>query len=63
MNGQVLLTGGTQYVCALGKRGEAGEQPIKNREMRELEQKGNQACWSGFHCTIYASGNSADLTS
>jgi len=33
----------TQYVRALGKIFEAGGQPVKNREMRSLAQKGNQA--------------------
>jgi len=41
---QVHLTGETQHVPALGKPGEAGENPIENREMRGLVQKGrNQA--------------------
>ena len=33
----------TQYVRTLGKIFEAGGQPVKNREMRSLAQKGNQA--------------------
>jgi len=33
----------TQYVRALGKIFEAGGQPVKNREMRSLAQRGNQA--------------------
>jgi len=33
----------TQYVRALGKTFEAGGQPVKNREMRSLAQRGNQA--------------------
>jgi len=40
--GQVRLRGDTQYVRALGKIFEAGEQPVKNRERRSLTQKGNQ---------------------
>ena len=36
----------TQYVRALGKIFEAGGQPVKNREMRSLAQKGNQAKFS-----------------
>jgi len=48
VEGQVHLTGLPQYVRALGKRGEAGEKPIENREMRGLVQKGrNQA--KDFH--------------
>ena len=33
----------TQYVRALGKIFEASGQPVKNREMRSLAQRGNQA--------------------
>jgi len=33
----------TQYVRALGKIFEAGGQPVKNRKMRSLAQRGNQA--------------------
>jgi len=44
MEGQVHLSGNTQYVtsCALGRIGEGDDQPAKNREMRSLTQKGNQ---------------------
>jgi len=42
LEGQVHLSGDTQYVCALGKIFEAGGQPVKNREMRSLAQRGNQ---------------------
>jgi len=38
---QARLSGDTQYVRALGKRGEADEQPVKNWEMRSLA--------GGFH--------------
>jgi len=41
--GQVHLSGENQHVRAVGKIFEAGEQPVKNREMRSLVQKGNQA--------------------
>jgi len=40
---QVHLSGDSKYVCALGKIFEAGGQPDKNREMRSLVQRGNQA--------------------
>jgi len=43
LEGQVHLSGETQYVGALGKIFEAGGQPVKNREMRSLAQRGNQA--------------------
>jgi len=43
MNGQVHLSVDTQYVHALGKIFEAGGQPVKNREMRSLAKRGNQA--------------------
>jgi len=43
MKGQVHLSGDTQYVHALGKIFEAGGQPVKNREMRSLAKRGNQA--------------------
>ena len=43
LEGQVHLSGDTQYVRALGKIFEAGGQPVKNREMRRQAQKGNQA--------------------
>ena len=43
LEGQVHLSGDTQYVRALGKIFEAGGQPVKNREMRSLAQRGNQA--------------------
>ena len=53
LEGQVHLSGPlrwscpsnaeTQYVRALGKIFEAGGQPVKNREMRSLAQRGNQA--------------------
>jgi len=46
LEGQVHLSGDTQYVRALGKIFEAGGQPVKNREMRSLTQKGNQAKFS-----------------
>ena len=39
----------TQYVRALGKIFEAGGPPVKNREMRSLAQKGNQANLKFFH--------------
>ena len=42
LEGQVHLSGDTQYVRALGKIFEAGGQPVKNREMKSLAQKGNQ---------------------
>jgi len=45
---KVHQSGNTQYVRALGKIGEAGEQPVKSREMRSLAQKDNQAKFS--HC-------------
>jgi len=48
LEGQVHLSGDTQYVRALGKIFEAGGQPVKNREMRSLAQGGNQAKF--FHC-------------
>jgi len=41
--GQVHLSDDTQYVRALGKIFEAGGQPVKNREMRSLAQRGNRA--------------------
>jgi len=43
MEGQVHLSGNTQYIRALGKIGENDDQPVKNREMRSLTQKDNQA--------------------
>jgi len=43
LEGQVHLGGNTQYVRALGKIFETGGQPVKNREMRSLAQRGNQA--------------------
>jgi len=43
LEGQVHLSGDTQYVRALGKILEAGGQPVENREMRSLAQRGNQA--------------------
>jgi len=43
LEGQVHLSGDTQYVRALGKIFEAGGQPVKNREMKSLAQRGNQA--------------------
>jgi len=43
LEGQVHLSGDTQYVCALGKIFEAGGQPVKNRKIRSLAQRGNQA--------------------
>jgi len=43
VKGQVHLSGDTQYVHALGKIFEAGGQPVKNREMRSLAKRGNQA--------------------
>jgi len=43
LEGQVHLSGDTQYVRALGKIIEAGGQPVKNREMRSLPQRGNKA--------------------
>jgi len=43
LEGQVHLSGNTQYVRALGKIFEAGGQPVKNTEMRSLAQRGNQA--------------------
>jgi len=43
LGGQVHLSGDTQYVHALGKIFEACEQPVKNKKMRSLAQKGNQA--------------------
>jgi hypothetical protein len=43
MEGQVHLSGNAQYVCALGRIGEGDDQPVKNRTMRSLTQKGNQA--------------------
>ena len=43
LEGQVHLSGDTQYVHALGKIFEAGGQPVKNREMRSLAKRGNQA--------------------
>jgi len=43
LEGQVNLSGDTQYVRALGKIFEAGGQPVKNREMRSMAQRGNQA--------------------
>jgi len=52
LEGQVHLsgdTGDTQYVRALGKIFEAGGPPVKNREMRSLAQKGNQANLKFFH--------------
>jgi len=46
MEGQVHLSGNTQYVCALGRigviLGEGDDQPAKNMESRSLTQKGNQ---------------------
>jgi len=48
LEGQVHLSDDTQYVHALGKTFEAGGQPVKNREMRNLAQRGNQAKF--FHC-------------
>ena len=41
--GQVHLSSDTQYVRALGKMFEACEQPVTNRKMRSLAQRGNQA--------------------
>jgi len=38
----------TQYVRALGEIFEAGGQPVKNREMRSLAQRGNRVKF--FHC-------------
>jgi len=43
MEGQVHLSGNTQYVRTLGMIREGDDQPVKNREMRSLTQKGNQA--------------------
>jgi len=43
LEGQVHLSGDIEYVRALGKTFEAGGQPVKNREMRSLAQRGNQA--------------------
>jgi len=43
MEGQVHLIGNTQYVRALGRICEGDDQPVKNKEMRSLTQKGNQA--------------------
>ena len=43
LEGQVCLSGDTQYVRALGKIFEAGGQPVKNRGIRSLTQRGNQA--------------------
>ena len=43
LKGRVRLSGDTEYVHALGKIFEAGEQPVKNREMRSLAKRGNQA--------------------
>ena len=45
MEGQVHLSGNTQYVCALSRigviLGEGDDQPAKNMESRSLTQKGN----------------------
>ena len=38
LEGQVHLSGDTQYVLAVGKTFEAGGQTVKNREMRSLAQ-------------------------
>jgi len=46
LEGQVHLSDDTQYVRALGKIFEAGGQPVKNREMRSMAQRGNQAKFS-----------------
>jgi len=43
LEGQVHLSGNTQYVHALGQILETGGQPVKNREMRSLTQRGNRA--------------------
>ena len=43
MEGQVHLSSDTQYVRALGMIREGDDQPVKNRKMRSLTQKGNQA--------------------
>jgi len=43
LEGQVHLSGDNEYVCAMGKIFEAGRQPVKNREIRSLAQRGNQA--------------------
>ena len=42
-NKNVHLSGNTQYVHALGRICDGDDQPVKNREMRSLTQKGNQA--------------------
>jgi len=43
LKGQFHLSGDTQYVHALGKIFEAGGQPVKDREIRSLAKRGNQA--------------------
>jgi len=46
LEGKVHMSGDTQYVRALAKIFEAGGQPVKNRVMRSLTQKDNQAKFS-----------------
>jgi len=53
LEGQVHLSGNTQYVRAVGKIFEAGGQPIKNREMRSLAQKGNRPSFATV-CRAYS---------
>jgi len=43
MEGQVHVSGNTEYVGALGRIGEGDDQPVKNRKMRSLTHNGNQA--------------------
>jgi len=54
LEGQVHLSGDNQYVRVLGKIGEAGEQPVENREMRTAH-KGNQAKFFHRRPGIYRS--------
>ena len=43
MKGQEHLSGNNKYVHALGRICDGDDQPVKNREMRSLTQKGSQA--------------------